>query len=157
MSVNPFVQAGRLREVQASVANPINSGLKFVVNFASQNGKFDKGLDKMLTKKWSRVNSDYKTVYAIQTNCKLGFLVESPVASDIWVLSLIVRDKNDALDEKGLQTAMTTLSKKALYEKASVHFDKQLFGDMPTLADLVQKHLLDVGVNVYVYDAKPVA
>lgn len=154
MSTNPFVQAGRLREIQASVANPINSGLKFIINFASQNGKFDKDLDKVLAKKWAKVNTDYKTVYAIQTNCKIGFMVETPVASDIWVISLIVRNKNDELDEKGLQTTMVALAKKALWEKASVHLDKKLFVSMPTLADLVQKHLLDAGVNVYVYDQR---
>src|SRR5271165_2421109 len=149
--MNKFVQPGHVKIVKSSVLNPINSGLKLVVNLCSQTGKFEQELDKSLTKKWARVREDYKMTYATQTNCKLGSLVESSVSSDTWVMNMIVRNKQDELDDAGLTLAVKNLAKLAKYEKASVHVSAKLFTDVPKFKELVDTLVVAEGVHLYIY------
>jgi hypothetical protein len=150
--MNKFVQSGRVKTVQSSVLNPVNSGLKLIVNLCSQTGKFEQELDKALTKKWARVREDYKTTYATQTNCKLGSLVDSSVSSDTWVMNMIVRNKEDVLDEAGLTLAVKNLAKLAKYEKASVHVSAKLFTEVPKFKELIDTLVVAEGIHLYVYD-----
>lgn len=153
--MNKFVQPGKHKVVSGSVVNPVNSGLKLCVNFCSQTGNFEEKLDKEFTKKWSRVRQDYKMAYATaQNNFKLGCLVDSAVASDVWVVNLVVKNKEEKLDVVGLEVAFKNLSKMAKSEQASVHMAVETMGADPKVADLAKKYLLEEGVNLYVYESK---
>src|ERR1039458_1396323 len=82
--VNRFIQPGKERLVKASALQPVNSGLKLLINVCAQNGQYDQPFDKELAKKWSKVREDYRRAYVSNTNFKLGCLIDTAVSSDIW-------------------------------------------------------------------------
>src|SRR5271165_5870898 len=93
--VNRFIQPGKERLVKASALTPVNSGLKLLVNVCAQNGNYDQPFDKELSKKWSKVKEDYRRAYVSNTNFKLGSLIDTAVSSEIWAISMVVKDKDN--------------------------------------------------------------
>jgi hypothetical protein len=150
--VNRFLQPGKERLVKASALTPINSGLKLLVNVCAQNGNYDQPFDKELTKKWSKAKEDYRRAYVSNTGFKLGSLVDTAVASDCWIINMVVKTKDGALDEKGLELAVKNLAKLAKAEQASVHFAVEVLDTTPGLKELVLTEVVANGTNLYVYD-----
>lgn len=149
---NKFLKLGRVKEVNATVLAPENAGLRMIVNVCAQDGKFDGKLDNLLTKRWAKVREDYKGWYAGQQNFKLGATNSTATASDIWVMSLLAKDKDGKLNETALATAVKKLGEVAKYENASAHISNLLVEEMPTLKPLLTKYLVENGVNVYFYN-----
>ena len=150
---NRFITPGKERLIKASALNPVNSGLKLLINTVGQNGKYEHPFDKELTKKWAKAREDYKMAYVSNQNFKMGSIVESAVSSDCWIAQLVVRDKEDKLDEKGLETAVKNLARLAKAEQASIHCSSKLFEALPRLKELVLEEVVSQGTNLYVYDA----
>jgi len=150
-TTNRFIQAGRAKQLNGTVTAPEQAGLKFVLNAVSQNGEFKAPLDTLLTKRWSKTKEDYKGWYATQHNFKMGSLHDTAVASDTWVVSMLVKDKDGVVDTVALATAMKKLTAMCKYEHASVHVSNLLLADVPALGDLIKTALLDEGINVYFY------
>jgi hypothetical protein len=150
--MNKFVQAGKVKQVKATILAPENAGLRIVLNAVGQSGKFDTKLDTLLTKKWLKVREDYRGWFASQQNFKLGCVNNTAVASDIWVVNMLVQDKEDKFSQEGLQAAVKKLADLAKYEKASVHVSTLLTAEIPTLQDLLLTHLVENGIHVYFYE-----
>jgi hypothetical protein len=149
--MNKFTPPGILKKVNATILAPVNAGLRIILNVCGQNGKFENDLDKLLTKRWSKVRSDFKEWYATQNNFKLGSFNNTAAASDTWICNLLVKNKEEKIDEKLLATAFSKFATMVKYEKASVHISDILLTDTPQLQDLIVKYLLNEGVNVYIY------
>jgi len=149
--VNRFIQPGKERVVKASALQPQNSGLKLLVNVCAQNGNYDQPFDKELTKKWSKVKEDYRRAYVSNTNFKLGSLIDTAVSSDIWNISMVVKDKDGTLNQKGLELAVKNLAKMAKAEQASLHFAAEVLEATPGLKELVMSEAVANGTNLYVY------
>jgi hypothetical protein len=150
--MNKFTIQGKMKQVNATILAPENSGLRFVLNACGQSGKFESKLDNLLTKRWVKVREDYKGWYATQHNFKLGWLNNTAVASDTWVINMLVEDKDGKVDEKALQLAVKKLAELAKYEKASVHVSTILTAEIPALQPMLVKGLIEEGVNVYFYN-----
>lgn len=151
-----FMPQGKLKQVNATVLTPENAGLRLVINACGQNGKFESKLDLMLTKRWSRVRTDFKEWYATQLNFKMGSLNTTAVASDTWVVNMLVEGKDGKIDDKGLQLAAKELGRLAKAEQASVHVSSILINEAPALQQLLVSNLIEQGINVYIY-TEPVA
>ena len=149
--MNKFTTPGRAKQVVATITAPEQAGLKFVLNAVSQNGEFKAPLDLLLTKRWSKAKEDYKGWYATQHNFKMGMLHDTAVASDTWIVNMLVKDKDGVVDDVALTAAMKKLLAMCQYEHASVHVSNLLLADVPALADKIKNCLLDEGVNVYFY------
>lgn len=150
--MNKFNVQGKAKQVSASVLNPLNAGLRFIINVCAQSGKYDSPLDTLLSKRWVKVREDYKGWYATQHNFKPGLLNTTAVSSDTWVVNMLVKDKDNNVSDVALKTAAKKLSDLSKYEHASVHVSNLLVKEMPELMDLLKTHLLDEGVNVYFYE-----
>lgn len=154
--MNKFVKPGKTKQVNATVLAPENAGLRIILNLCGQNGKFDKDFDKLLTKRWARVKLDYSEWHATQHNFKLGMLnTNAAVASDIWVVNALVRDKNDKLDDKALDAAVKKVGELCKYENASLHVSNMLVDNVSSLKELLFKHVLENSINVYFYNEPP--
>lgn len=149
--MNRFITPGKFKQLNASILAPENAGLRIILNPCGQNGKFDSSLDAILAKRWSKVRENYKEWYANQHDFKMGFLNSAAVASDTWVVNMLVKNKEDKVDDKALQLAIKKVGELAKYEKASVHVSDITVEEMPAIKDLLQKLLSEEGVNVYFY------
>jgi|ERR1017187_3205022 hypothetical protein len=149
--VNRFIQPGKERLVKASALQPVNSGLKLLINVCAQNGQYDQPFDKELAKKWSKVREDYRRAYVSNTNFKLGCLIDTAVSSDIWNISMVVKDKDGNLNQKGLELAVKNLAKMAKAEQASLHFAAEVLEATAGLKELIMSEAVANGTNLYVY------
>jgi hypothetical protein len=150
--MNKFITQGKAKQVNATILAPENAGLRMILNVCALDGKFESKLDGVLTKKWSKVREDYKGWHATQHDFKPGSLNTTAVASDIWVINMLAKDKDGKLDQTALQTGVKKLGAMAKYERGSVHVSTFLTAEVPALQDLLVKHLIEEGVNVYFYN-----
>lgn len=152
--MNRFIQAGKMQQAPegSSIIAPINSGLRIIVNFVSITPKFDQKLDKMLEKVWRRVREDYFGWAGDFRTFKLGNIKDTLVASDIMILNLLVRGKDNIIDSEALEKALKALTEYAKYNKGSLHVSQLLIDEVPALRELVKRHASDNGINCYFYD-----
>jgi len=150
--MNKFITPGKAKQVNATILAPENAGLRLVLNAVGQHGKFESKLDGVLTKKWSKVREDYKGWYATQHNFKLGWLNNTAVSSDTWVVNMLVEDKDGKLDATALQLAVKKVAELAKYEHGSVHVSTILTAAIPALQPLLVTHCIETGINVYFYN-----
>lgn len=149
--MNKFMPQGKIKEVNGSFTNPINAGLRLIVQLCGLDGKYDKPLDKTIAKIWKGAESDYKRWFALQQKFSLGEMKEVAVSSDIWITHLLVRDKEGKLSEEALDKTMKKLGSFAKFERGSIHLDQEVLKEAPTLKELMEKYVLSEGINVYVY------
>lgn len=150
--MNKFTAPGKMKQVNATILAPENAGLRFILNVCGQNGKFESKLDLVLTKRWAKVRESYKEWYATQQNFKMGWLNQTPIASDTWVVNMLVEDKAGKVDPVALQLAMKKVAELAKYEHASIHVSSLMAADMPELQPLLVSNLIEQGINVYFYN-----
>lgn len=151
--MNRFTPKGKMQDAPpgASIIAPVNAGLRLIVNFGSAKPAFDQKLDKILSRVWVRARQDHFAWTGDIRTFKLGNLKDSLVASDIMIINLLVRDKDDMVDGPALEKALTNLLAFAKMEKGSVHISQLLIDEVPALKELVGKHLAENGVNCYFY------
>lgn len=142
---------GKMKQVVGHILNPENSGLRFVLNFTSQNGTYDSPFEKILAKQWANSKSSFKEAYATQFNFKLGNIMPATCASDIWTINMLVKDKAGKMVPTALDAAMKKVGELAKYEKGSIHISNMLLEEEPTMKDLAVKYFVDNGLNVNFY------
>lgn len=150
-----FITPGKFKQINATILAPENAGLRLILNVVGQNGKFESKLDGILSKKWVKVREDYKGWFATQHNFKMGWLNNTAVGSDTWVVNMLVEDKEGKVDTKALQVAVKKVADMAKYERASVHVSAITVSEIPELQQLLTSHLIEEGVNVYFYNEPP--
>lgn len=150
--MNKFVSPGKTKTVNASVLLPENAGLRFILNVCGSDGKFDTKLEKLLAKRWLKAREGYKAWYADQFAFKMGTVRDTSVASDIWVVHLLAKDKEGKVDEVALAKGVKELAAKAKYEHASVHVSTMTTAEAPALVDLLKTNCVDAGTHVFYYN-----
>lgn len=150
---NQFTPKGKIQNAPSNyiITNPLGSGLRVIVNFVSQLVKFDDVLDLTLGRVWRKVKEDYFLWGYDLRSFKLGNIKDTLVNSDIIVVNLLVKDKNNIIDAVALESALVKLQKFVKLEKASIHISNLLTKDVPALQDLVERHCVNNGINCYFY------
>src|ERR1700688_1970340 len=121
-SKNKFQPQGRVKLVKGSILNPEMGGLRFVLNVANMVGKAEHALYPLFDKKWPAVKREVKGAFNTRTGTyKTGFIFDTAVQSDVWVVSMLCQDDKMQTDVPGLEKCLKEVCKKAKYEKASVH------------------------------------
>ena len=148
-----FTQKGKMQDAPAGsvVIAPVNAGIRIIPNFVSIEPKFDYKLDIIIDRIWNRVKQDYYAKISDFRNFKLGTIIDSLCASDIFVVSMVVRNKDGVIDATGLETALKNLTNYAKPHKSSLHFSLLLAEEVPPLRDLVKRYCADEGINCYFY------
>ena len=149
--MNKFVMQGRWKEINGSITNPENSGLRLVVNLCSESGKWESPVETLLSKRWAPTKTDYRSWYVNRQGFKLGSLNTTLVASDIWVVNLLCKDKDNKVDDKALSECVKKLSVLARSDKGSVHFSSTALQEVPELQDMLKKTFIEEGFSVYSY------
>lgn len=147
-----FQVPGKVKSVNGSILAPQNAGLRFVLNSLSLSGKPESELFTLFNKKWGKVREESRGWYASRQNFKLGATSTTPVQSDVWVITMLVKDENNNVDDKALDLSLKKVCDQAKYEKASVHISNLLIKDMPSLMDKVSSVFTANGVTVYLYE-----
>lgn len=149
---NKFAIKGKVKNIKGTIIAPETGNLKFVLNVLAMTDKPDSPLFDLFDKKWKKVKEEAKGWYARRENFKLGATMTTAVQSDVWVLSLLCKDKDNALDAAGLEKALGTVAGMAVYEKAGVHVSGLLTKEVPEIVEMIDKVLIPKGVNVYYYE-----
>lgn len=152
--MNKFTQAGRIKECTGSVLTPQNAGLKMVLSVCSQSGLYESPFYNMITKRYTKVKSDYREWFVTQQGLKLGNLNTTAITSETWVMQAVCLDGKEKLDKKALEACVTKLIDQAKYEKASIHISDLLLKEVPALKKLLMTAIPEAGLNLYVYDEK---
>ena len=150
--MNKFTIPGKVKQLNATIVAPELAGLRLVLNACAQNGKFETPLETLLTKRWSKVKTDYKEWYATQHNFKPGSLHSTAVASDTWTVSMLVKDKDGVVSEDAVKLAVKKLAVMVKDERgSSLHVSNLLVAEIPQLPELLMTNIVEAGVNVYYY------
>lgn len=156
-TLTKFTVPGKIKKVSGfQVISPINSGLRFVLNFVGPDGKYTHPLDQMISKVWTKPKADYVNWYGSRQKFSMGEIKETPVSSDIWVIHMLVRDKEGAIDLKALDAAVKKLVSFAKYEKASLHISDFLIKEAPFMQELTEKVIAVEGLHSYIYETPEV-
>lgn len=152
--MNKFQPQGKTKLIKGSILSPENAGLRFVLSVNNTQGKVDGNpLLPLFDKKWKQVRAETKGWYATKTGAyKLGAINTSAVQSDTWVIHMLCQNDDLAVDAKGLEDCLKKVSASAKYEKATVHVSTILTDAIPELAALLNTHLVENGVSVYLYE-----
>lgn len=153
MSVTKFGTKGKVKVISGSVLNPEMAGLRFVLNAVNTAGKVDSPLEDLIDKKWKKVKAEVRGWFVNKTGAyKLGAVNTVAVQSDVWVLNMLCKDEHSAMSAQGLETCLSEVAKMAKTEQASVHISNLLLKEMPDGQTLVNKHFVDNGLLVCLYD-----
>ena len=156
-----FMPKGKMQQAPegSTVIAPVNGGLRFIPNFVGITPSFKAPLDRMIDRIWKRVKGDYYSRSSDPRNFKPGTIIDSLCASDIFVVSMVVRDApvsngyEPLINAKALEEALKKLSAFAKNDKASLHISHHLLAEVPPLPELLQKYCVDEGINCYLYKA----
>lgn len=153
--LNRFTVKGKLQDAPpgSTIICPINSGIRLIVNFVGFGLKFDKKLDKILSKVWEKVRQEYFYWSGDIKTFKPGNIKEVLVASDIMIVHMLVKNKDEVVISEALEKAMQNLANFSKTEKASVHISELLVEDVPAIKELAKKYLSDAGIHCYFYKA----
>ena len=147
------INAGKIRRNDLSILTPVGSELKIIFNPCNIEGKFDTDLHKLLSKRWTKPKDEYKMWFVTRQNFKLNESIMASVQSDVWVYNTLLF-KEDKF-QGDLNKVLKDLATKAKYDKGSVHISDLVFDQLPELnEEMLKKHLLDEGVNVFLYKDK---
>lgn len=151
--INPFMNKGKVKEVNASVLHPQGGGLKLVLTTATTNPKLlNCPMLPLLTKKWSKFKESLYKLYSHRSSdWGLGYVAELAVQSDVWIMHLLCRNDDGYLDVNGLRKCLQNIKKIADYEKASVHVSSDVLEMFSGFGDVVKEELVEKGVAVVIY------
>ena len=149
---NKFSTPGKFRKAASELTTPENSGLRFILNPIDTKVELKSDINELIAKKWKRCRDDAKGWYAGRNKFKLGEIQTVAVQSDVWVINLLVTEGSEVPAES-LDSAMKKTGDLAKYEKATVHISDKMLA-IANFESLAIKHLIDNGINVYVYSTK---
>jgi hypothetical protein len=146
-----FARKGKLKVVKGTILLPQNGGLRMVLNPIAMTQVQSGALFDLFDKKWRQVRAEAKGWFASRENFKLGVVKDVAVQSDVWVMNMLVKDKDGKFDEKALEAAFKSILKTALFEKATVHVSSITMDESPEMVPFVES-LMAKGVSVCTYD-----
>lgn len=145
-----FIASGKVRVVNASIAQTNTSSLALVLVAIGEDGKPNSKTYDLLDKKWAKVKPEAKGWWQEQFNFKPSNIKISATQSDIHIVHMLCLDKAGAVDERALAGCMKKVAAEAKSNKASVHVATELTEQIPQLDKHLQG-LIDGGTNVFLY------
>lgn len=151
VEVNRFIMKGKFKENCTNLINPEVGGLRFIVNFCSNDFNYGEDVSQLINKRWPNVRRDIKELASVPAKFKLGELKDLSVQGDTWVINCFVKDKDKGLDEAAVDSCLKKLLALVKLEKATVHVHSSNVNEVPGLKDKLNKVFCDNGFNVSIY------
>jgi len=150
---------GKTKFVESSFIHPEYGDLKLIPVPVSQNLKqpASETIFHTVLKRWLTIDRKYKEWCYTGQNQKPGSILDIAVQSDIWVVLMLLRDKdgNAYQDQDPKKDAMTVAMKKlftlAEYNKGSIHVSNSVFSEFDSFEKRLNEELVDKGINVNIY------
>lgn len=149
--MNRFVIPGKVKEVTGSVTAPEHARLAIVFMPVSTSGEHSSDVYDKVVARWSKVKQDYREKFVNRENFKLGEMITTAVASDIWVVQGLCLNEKGKLDKTALESCVKKLVSMAKYEKAFVHTSQLVSKAFPAVKKALSDTLPAEGLNVYFY------
>jgi O-acetyl-ADP-ribose deacetylase (regulator of RNase III) len=164
MKPTDFRIPGHLRYATGNVTIPISAGHRMIIHICNDIGSYGAGVSGAISKRWPKVESEYRSWHRGQKGFKLGEIQEVTVQSDTTVVNMIAQH-DTCLDEDGnppfrleaLDECLDKVGELASYNGSSVHAPRigcglGGFDDWPKIEALLIKQLIKRGINVTIYD-----
>jgi hypothetical protein len=149
--MNKFVTPGKVKEVTGSVTTPEHARLAIIFVPTSISGEYKSDVYDKVTARWSKVKVDYREKFVNRENFKLGEMILTAVASDIWVTQGLCLNEKNKLDKAALDSCVKKLVAMAKYEKAFIHTSQAVFQAFPAVKKVLSESVPSEGLNLYCY------
>lgn len=147
-----FTVPGRVKNVVGQITAPENTRLSLIFTVRSVSDKHEYETNNKLITRWSKVKQDYRERFVNREKFKLGELITTPVASDIWIVQALCLNERNKLDKSSLEACVKKTIEMALYEKAFIHVDQAVLNDFPAINKLLLAMVPPEGLNLYIYN-----
>jgi hypothetical protein len=148
---NKFVSPGRVREVNGSITSPEHVRLAILFVPCSVSGEYKSDLYDKVATRWTKVRQDYRERFVNRENFKLGELINTAVASDVWVIQALCLNEKGKLDKDALTTCVDKVVALAKYERAYIHASQLSLTAFPAMKKVLPAAINPEGLNLYVY------
>ena len=153
-----------LKSILGDATRPDAAGPKVIVHICNDSGGWGRGFVVALSKRWRAPEADYRTWKrdGAPEPFALGEVRFVPVEDDLWVGNMIAQHGTRAkagvppIRYKALEKALEKVASFADENSASVHMPRigcgLAGGTWNQVGPIVQRQLVDVGIDVTVYD-----
>lgn len=161
-------EKNKIKYLVGDATKPEIKGKKIIAHICNNSGKWGKGFVLAISKRWKQPEQLYRSLY--EKRGEMGFIMGetffSPVEPDIWVGNMIAQKgiyqkgiNEKPLDYKSLYSCLDKVGEKAIEEKAVVCMPKigtgLAQGDWVIIEDIIEKTLIEKGIEVYIYELPP--
>lgn len=154
--MNKFVIPGKVKEVTGSVTAPEHARLAIVFIPVPTSGEYSSDFYDKIVARWSKVKQDYREKFVNRENFKLGEMITTAVASDIWVVQGICLNEKNKVDKTALEACVKKLISMSKYETAFVHTSQLVFKAFPAVKKALVELVPPEGLNLYAYSDEEV-
>lgn len=156
---------GLLRYKKGDASMPIGGTFRYILQVNNNEGKYGAGFSGALSKRWPKVESEYKQWWRSQNGkLKLGEIQVIQVQLDTAVINMIAQDgirknsKDDTVHIKydALETCLKKVAKEILDNGGSVHTVRigcgLAGGTWNEVELIIKEQLIKKGIDVTIYD-----
>lgn len=150
MEPSNYLIRGELKYRTGQAFDPVAGGHRLVLNFCQED--YGSSYNKDITKKWAKVEQEFKLWRQTQLNFKTGKIKEARVQSDLVVLNILM----PSLDLNVLASVLKdVVAVSEDYGGSSVHISASNLGlteeNKNQIEDLITKILRKKGIHTTIY------
>src|SRR5215510_10487431 len=148
--------------INGDATSPLSKGVKIIAHICNDIGGWGKGFVLAISKKWQEPENQYRKWYNSKENFNLGEVQFVQVEKYIYIANMIGQkgiktgSKGPPIRYEAVENCLIKLSKKSLELNASVHMPRigcgLAGGKWENIEPLINKYLINGGINVFVYD-----
>ena len=147
MKPNEFIIKGRFKKTAGTVTIPLAAGHRIILNPCSNDGVWSDD-NKVISKRWGKVHTDYTRWHRSQNKFELGETQEVNVQSDTAIFNMLIQDDDGNIDYNAASMCLDKIGELAVTNGSSVHTNIRDENVLKLLTDLIIKR----GINVTVYE-----
>jgi O-acetyl-ADP-ribose deacetylase (regulator of RNase III) len=151
-----------IKYINGDATSPLSKGTKIIAHICNDIGGWGKGFVLAISKKWQEPEKQYRKWYNSKENFNLGEVQFVQVNEYTYIANMIGQkgtktgSKGPPIRYEAVENCLIKLSKKALELNASVHMPRigcgLAGGKWENIEPLINKILINGGINVFVYD-----
>ena len=159
MKPSNFILPGRLKYREGIATIPEAAGHRMIIQITSDKGSYEKEFNKLITKRWPQVESEFKKWFRSKNNFKLGEIQVINVQSDTAIVNMLCEKSSKKalpLCYDSLESCLEKIGELAVYQNSSIHAPK-LGKDYKKMnwekiESLLIQEIIKRGINVTIYN-----
>lgn len=148
--------------INGDATSPLAKGVKIIAHICNDIGGWGKGFVLAISAKWKEPEKQYRLWYNSKENFNLGEVQFVQVEQYIYVANMIGQkgiktgSKGPPIRYEAVEKCLEKLSEKAVELNASIHMPRigcgLAGGKWEKIESLINKNLIEKGIDVIVYD-----